>query len=291
MTFESRLRRGTVFTGAWLCLAIGGWPCGAAEPPDYDAHLAALKKKLPNDEFTVVIERPFVVVGDQSPAQVRRHAANTVRWATWHLKHAYFDRDPLQIIDIWLFRDEESYEKHAEQLFGEKPDTPYGYYLADHQALVMNISTGTGTLVHEMVHAFMPANFPRCPTWLNEGLGSLYEQCGEENGVINGYTNWRLAGLQKAIGEKRLRTFAELCATTHTEFYEDEKGSNYAQARYLCYYLQERDVLFKFYRLFRERVARDPTGYETLQEVLGKPDMAEFQRRWEEYVLRLRFRG
>ena len=40
----------------------------------------------------------------------------------------------------------------------------------------MNIATGGGTLVHEIVHPFMAANFEQCPSWFNEGLGSLYEQ-------------------------------------------------------------------------------------------------------------------
>ena len=30
-----------------------------------------------------------------------------------------------------------------------------------------------------MVHPFVEANFPDCPAWFNEGLGSLYEQCAE----------------------------------------------------------------------------------------------------------------
>ena len=51
----------------------------------------------------------------------------------------------------------------------------------------MNISTGGGTLVHEIVHPFVAANFPNCPAWFNEGLGSLYEQSGEVNGAIHGY--------------------------------------------------------------------------------------------------------
>ncbi len=63
----------------------------------------------------------------------------------------------------------------------------------------MDISTGGGTLVHEIVHPFIEANFPNCPPWLNEGLGSLYEQSGEVQGRIHGFTNWRLHGLQADI--------------------------------------------------------------------------------------------
>jgi hypothetical protein len=213
----------------------------------------------------------------------------TVKWAVDHLKASFFRKEPNTILDIWLFKDETSYEKHATALFGSRPTTPYGYYSSQHKALVMNIATGGGTLVHEIVHPFVAADFPNCPAWLNEGLGSLFEQCGTVDGRIEGFTNWRLAGLQQAIREKRLPSFKSLCSTTTGEFYDDPSGTSYAQARYLCYYLQENDLLRKFYREFRDKQASDPTGYNTLVGLLGTNDMAKFQKQWEAYVLRLRF--
>jgi len=67
-------------------------------------------------------------------------------------------------------------ERHSlELLLGEHPTTPYGYYSRNKKALVMNIGTGGGTLLHEMVHAMAEADFEDIPSWLNEGLGSLYE--------------------------------------------------------------------------------------------------------------------
>jgi hypothetical protein len=153
----------------------------------------------------------------------------------------------------------------------------------------MNIATGGGTLVHEIVHPFMEANFPDCPAWFNEGLGSLYEQCGDRDGRIWGRTNWRLAGLQRAIRAGNIQSLETLCNTTSVEFYTDAHGINYAQARYLCYYLQEQGLLGRFYRKFRVNVTRDPSGYTTLQEILGRPDMAAFQERWQMFVLGLRF--
>ena len=56
----------------------------------------------------------------------------------------------------------------------------------------MNIATGGGTLVHELVHPYVEADFPGAPPWLNEGLGSLFEQSDERDGYIVGLTNWRL---------------------------------------------------------------------------------------------------
>jgi hypothetical protein len=152
----------------------------------------------------------------------------------------------------------------------------------------MNISTGGGTLVHEIVHPFIEANFPDCPAWLNEGLGSLYEQCGEVDGHIHGYTNWRLPGLQKAIEAGTVVSFKKLMSMDASTFYDDARGEHYAQARYLCYYLQQRGLLVKFYREFHAHQKNDPTGYQTLQRILRVRDMNAFKQRWEKYVLGLK---
>jgi hypothetical protein len=257
---------------------------------DFAAHVKQLRKKVSSDDFTIVISPPFVVIGDDEPAEVRRRVKENVQWTVRMLKKAYFDKEPSEILDIWLFKDKESYEENCKRLFRTTPDTPYGYFSESQHALVMNIATGGGTLVHEIVHPFVAANFPCCPAWFNEGLGSLYEQCGEEDGQIHGYTNWRLPGLQKAIRKGGLPSFKELCSTTSDEFYEEDCGTNYAQARYLCYYLQEKGLLQEYYRQFHENRKTDPTGYKTLKKVLGRRDMDAFQQEWEAFVLKLRFR-
>jgi hypothetical protein len=276
-----------------------------ASPParfsddDFARHVELLKsetkKKLANSgsratvaEFSFVIQRPFVVAGDENKLAVQEYAEATVKWAVDRLKQDFFTSDPKEILDIWLFKDAASYEKHAALLFGDKPTTPYGYYSPSHKALIMNISTGGGTLVHEIVHPFMEANFPTCPPWLNEGLGSLYEQCGDANGHIHGFTNWRLSGLQQAIRSKQVPSFRELTAMDSNAFYNEDKGVNYAQARYLCYYLQEQGRLVKFYKEFHARQKEDASGFKTLQHILGEADMDAFKTKWEKYVLDLR---
>lgn len=256
---------------------------------DYCQHILELKSRLPSDDFHIVIQRPFIVIGDESAAVVDQRAAKTVKWAVDHLKQDYFDKDPADILDIWLFKDEDSYYSHVKQLFKERPTTPYGYYTSRHKALIMNIGTGGGTLVHEIVHPFIASNFPGCPSWFNEGLASLYEQCGEANGHIRGETNWRLKGLQASIEKKQIPSFEKLCGTTTTEFYDDGHGTHYAQARYLCYYLQERGLLRQYYQEFRRNVREDPSGFATLKKVLKTEDMGKFQQSWEAFVLKLKF--
>ncbi len=255
----------------------------------YAQHVLALRKRLPQG-FSVVIEPPFVVVGGSGAARVKAQAESTVKFAVSHLKRQFFTRDPKRILNVWLFKDKTSYEKHTRAFWGSVPDTPYGYYSSTEGALVMNIATGGGTLVHEIVHPFVEANFPGAPAWLNEGLGSLYEQSARRNGRIVGLTNWRLAGLQTAIRNGPIPSFRALSHTTSHQFYEQDPGTNYAQARYLMYYLQEHGLLEKFYHSFYRNRQADPTGYQTLRSVLGEPDMKKFQRRWQAYVLGLRFR-
>lgn len=254
---------------------------------DYTRHVEQLKKKLPSNDFSIVVQRPFAVIGDEPPATVREHSERTVKWAVDKLKQDFFTKDPNEILDIWLFRDASSYQKNTLLLFGEKPTTPYGYYSSAHKALIMNIETGGGTLVHEIVHPFMEANFPACPPWFNEGLGSLYEQSGEVDGHIHGFTNWRLPGLQQAIRAGTVPSFRSLTALNAQSFYDEDKGTNYSQSRYLCYYLQEKGLLVKFYREFYAHQKRDPTGYQSLGKILGEPDMRRFMTNWEQFVLRL----
>lgn len=260
---------------------------------DYDAHVAKLEERIasvaPEQIFHVVVQEPFIVIGDESEAAVRGHARGIVKWAIDRLKGAYFSKDPNKILEVWLFKDAKSYERHAKLFFGDDPGTPFGYYAPHHGALIMNIETGGGTLVHEIVHPFIESNFPECPPWFNEGLGSLYEQSSSRDDQIVGLTNWRLAGLQGAIRADSVPTFKTLMGSTQTEFYNKDAGTKYAQSRYLLYYLQEKGLLHDYYEKFTGNLKDDPSGHATLFEVLGRQDVDVFQAEWEEYVLGLRF--
>lgn len=256
-------------------------------PADFAEHVRRIRRPR-QGAFTIVVESPFVVLGDDSPEQVKGHASHVVRWAVDRLKRDFFAREPERILDVWLFKDSASYESNAVSLFGERPSTPYGYYSPEHGALVMNIATGGGTLVHEIVHPFMAANFPRCPAWFNEGLGSLFEQADEREGHIVGLPNWRLPGLKHAIRRGTVPSFREFTRTSTRAFYEEDPGTNYAQARYLLYYLQEQGLLVRYFHEFVAHAKEDATGYGTLVRVLGSPDMTAFQQRWANFVLGLR---
>ncbi len=137
------------------------------------ARVTALRDEYGKKGFHVVAAHPWVVIGDEAPEMVERRAEGTVAWATERLQAAYFDKDPSELVEVWLFADSKSYYRHAKTIFGDEPDTPFGYYTYEHEALIMNIASGGGTLVHEMVHPLMRSNFPTCPSWFNEGLAEF----------------------------------------------------------------------------------------------------------------------
>jgi hypothetical protein len=250
---------------------------------EYAEHVAYLRKQVPKG-FVVVEAKPWVVIGNGTPASIEEASTKTVAWAHQRLREAFFDRDP-GVVDIWLFDDAQSYHDNVVSMLGEPPGTPYGF--ANERGIFMNIRTGTGTLVHEMVHPLMRANFPGAPPWFHEGLASLYEQSHEVDGRIEGLPNWRLETLQLAIAAGRVPSFEAFMALPSEAFYMRDAGLNYAQARYLCYYLQQRGLLRKFYTHLREHSAEDPTGVESLRAVVDESDLRAFKDRWEAYVLLL----
>lgn len=260
--------------------------------PDCAAHIVAQKKRYGAavKDLDVVISPPFVVWGDSGAVQLQRSADSTVQWAVQHLEGEFFSKQqPEGVYDIFLFKDAPSYERHALAMFGEKPETPFGYASSQHRALVMNIATGGGTLVHELVHPYLAANFPEVPTWINEGLASLFEQSAERDGQMVGLTNWRLAGLNDAFKEQKVLRFSALVATSDEGFRDGDEAVHYAQARYLMLYLQEKGLLRAFIKRALDQQLKDPSGATALKETLGAAEWKGLDESFRRWVSTLRF--
>jgi hypothetical protein len=245
---------------------------------------ASLEKKLAKQGYTIVVSPPFVVIGDESAKKVSSRV-NFVNWVIELIEKDFFAKQPDKVIEIWLFRNEKTYRAGAKKFFDDEPETPYGYYSSEDNALVMNIGPGAGTLSHELVHPYIEANFPDSPAWFNEGLASLYEQPRERDGHMWGTTNWRLPGLQSMIRAKKLPSLKSLLSTTRDGFYNASFDS-YAYARFLCQYLQDHGKLRDFYKKFTADT-KDLTGQRAMEAVLGQ-DLESFQPVFEKWAMSLR---
>lgn len=266
---------------------------GATHPPDpatptlsaYVGHVQQLSAKLPRG-LTIAQHPPFVVIGQGSRDKVQRVSDRLLGVAVPRLKRTFFARDP-EITDVWLLDDAVSYAAICRRLFREEPSTPYGFYVHGRRTMVMNLAMGGGTLLHELVHPFMAANFERAPAWFNEGMGSLFEATELREDELVGVLNWRLPGLKQQLRDGSFIGLRNVLMLQEEEFYAARDGDSYAAARYLLFYLQERGQLARYYREFRDAAEQDPSGMATLQRVLEEPDFAAFEARWTSWVLAL----
>ena len=275
-------RLACLILGLFVLLCVHG---GVLADPYADAE-QEMRAQL-GDDFRYARCEMFVCAGNLSARDFTAFTDGTIGEGAQLLWKQYFTKKPAYPIRIYLFADDKSYRASAKALFGDVDVSRFGYYKPDKRALVMNIGTGGGTLVHEMVHALMEPDFPDAPTWFSEGLASLYEQCNYTKDGLVGLVNWRLPVLRAGMAAKTTLPLEKLTAATRDEFLDRHLGEHYAQARYFCQYMQERKVLGDFYRAFRDGCAKDPTGAKTLEKVFGKP-LPAVEKDWLAWVATLK---
>lgn len=236
---------------------------------DYESKISELRNAL-SDEFIIQKKSYFIIASNLTESETEKIINNTIDRAVECFYNDYFSAKPTDVTTIFLFKDDATYRYWAKKLYDDTDLSRFGYYKPYSKVMLMNISTGTGTLVHEMTHALVRYDFPDIPSWFNEGLGSLYERCSLNNGNIIGYVNWRLPDLQEAKKEGSYTSLNKLTSTSEDEFYGNRSGFNYAQARYLCMYMQEKGVLKMFYKTFRNNYIDDNTGKIFLEKIFNK---------------------
>jgi len=252
---------------------------------NYDSVITETKKLL-TDDFIIQPFSCFVIISNLQESETDKIIYNTIAPAANCFYNDFFQKRPDELIKVFLFKDEKSYRYWARKLFDDDDVSYFGYYKPSQKTMLMNISTGTGTLVHELTHAFVRYDFPDIPAWFNEGLGSLYERCSLNNGEIIGYVNWRLPSLQNAIKNKTYTELDILFDTDDDEFYGEKSGFYYAQARYFCLYMQEKNLLKKFYKLFRDNFEEDKTGKSFVVKMFEK-DLKSIEKEFKSWASKL----
>ena len=254
---------------------------------DYNSIINILKKQL-TDSFYITTFSSFVIASDLGISETNSIVSNTISESMECFYNDYFEIKPTDITTIFLFKEDKSYRYWAKKLYGDTDLSRFGYYKPGEKAMLMNISTGTGTLVHELTHCFTNYDFPDIPAWFNEGLGSLYERCSLNDKQILGYVNWRLPELQTAISDKSYSDLESLMNMPDKIFYGENSSLNYAQARYFCLYLQHKNILKNYYKSFRDRFGEDKTGIKFIKEII-KTDMKSFDKEFVKWASSLKY--
>jgi len=258
------------------------------EPAQRIAELEQLCRQLANHwqprvgpRCQLRIDAPFVLLGDFTPDELEEWSDKLLLPASQAIRDRFRMRQPDRPILVFLFRDEVSYVQAAQDLFRDRDPPLFGYYRPLDRALVLNLETGGGTLLHELTHALMAFDFPQAPTWFQEGLAALHEQCRFRRAAdgtlwLEGLPNWRGAVLREAERTMRWPALADLLS--EPEFHRVREAENYALARVLCLSLQHRGQLVDFYQRFRAQHSQDQQGIQTLQEFFPGQSFAEIDR-------------
>jgi hypothetical protein len=266
-------------------------PPAAPEPPyvlddDRKARIELAHTELGENVPTMYVAPVYMVAGGGGHnAASLRAAAAIIDRAVGAYANGRFTQLPTRALAIYLFPTVQTYHAYCRRHYGADCISQFGFYEPGERKMVMN--GAGGTLTHELVHPMVEADFPDAPTWINEGLASLFEQpIIPRVGEIHGGKNWRLPRLIGAMGTKAEGGDAKIAALfgmPDDTFRNALEPLHYALARYFCQWLDERGQLWDFYHYFRDHHTEDPTGRAAFLAVT-KLTTEEAEKVWTRWV-------
>jgi hypothetical protein len=257
---------------------------------DRERRASAAKSELGPTTVSTTVSDVFVVVGPPGWQGSRYETSvSLMKSAMAGFMNGRFGRKPTEAITVYLFPSAKPYESFCTRRYGAGCIAQYGFYSPSDRTMVMNIGLGLGTLTHEIVHPLVEADFPAAPTWLNEGIASVFEQpLIPKMGEIHGGKNWRHPRLVRALSsaERDRARLDRLFGMADETFRSEHEDLHYAMARYVCQWLDQRGQLWTFYRRWRDDVASDPTGERSFAAVVGMTP-SQAHALWSKWVLAL----
>lgn len=168
-----------------------------------------------------------------------------------HLKKVYKINNPTSYLAIYLYSSGVSLEGYqefsdfAKGIHGQGVSGRVGYFNPLDMSVVCWISSGIGTLNHEIVHGLILQDYPTIPGWLYEGFASMYEETAY-NFVPK--DNYRLMYLTEALNQKKLVTVKELLEASIGQMNGANNELLYAaMARYFVLFLKHNKWLAPLY--------------------------------------------
>ncbi|MEQ1894531.1 MAG: hypothetical protein ABL998_18480 [Planctomycetota bacterium] len=214
--------------------------------------------------------------------------SRVIRPTVEHMR-PYFSRFPEQYVPIFVFGEPfdssyDAFNAYCKEIHFRPAGERVSYQCMEDNSLMVWVSSGTGTLVHELVHALMEPDFPGAPEWLAEGMASLHEELDADFAPSD---NYRLIYLHSAhVRFGRLQPVEQLVGLSVTEFRSGYLRLNTAHARYLCYFLLEKGLLQEVYARTRSLAAPDARlQLEIVLAALELDSSESLQQVWTEWVL------
>ena len=243
---------------------------------------AVVGQKLEGRYNTVIDDRSRVIftstLSDDASAPVRQRLAAHAQ-AAWN---ELFDHPIRQYVTVVVLDPSQM----------DKIPAGGGGWYDDNQHTILTIQTGiilTHEFTHALHHADQIAHNQTHPTWIKEGLATLFETSQLLDGRLKPLHNFRLRAIQQAVRQDRtipLRTFLGM---RQSEFM-NQSTTCYPQSRYLMWYLHEKGLLKAWYDAYTATYSQDRTGGLALEAVCGQR-LDHIERDWKIWVGQLTHTG
>jgi hypothetical protein len=236
------------------------------ERPDYLEHLFRDSQPLRNPNF--------LIISYKSRNTAKEHYERGVKDFYNYFQKHLFDNTKHKPIILFLGDNPGKLIDLTNELYPNlrfRSEHPFmGYFNKKDNVIFATVWGGYGTLLHEMIHALILADYPEPPGWLGEAFATIYERTQWTNNRLVPLPNWRM-------GRMDLEDAASL------DIYEKYKGDikldyfDLAKLRLLYIYLDELGQLKAFYQ-----AVKASNGSKSAAQIAR--DLGVEQEAWSDFV-------
>lgn len=214
-------------------------------PPDLDPHDHNNYLESRFRQSQPFKNRDFLIFSLDSQKTAQQHYEQGVKDFYKYFQNRIFDDTKHKPIILFLSDDPVRLIELINELYPNlrfRSNHPFlGYFNKRDNVIFATVLGGYGTLLHEMIHTLIHADYPKAPGWLAEAFATIYERTLWKNNRLIPLPNWRMDRMD-------LEDVAPL------NIYKKYKGDielgflDLAKLRLLYIYLDELDQLQAFYR-------------------------------------------
>lgn len=252
-----------------------------------------------DSNYRVVATGSFVLASSSHTETQLENIGKSLERTLSLLTSQYNMKKPSYLITVYPIENVDTMKDLSKKIHGiVLPSQSIAYSIDEDLSIVgeaptQGVNLLYGTLLHELCHLVVHQNFGDIPSWMDEGIASLYEVSSITSNDLRGIPNWRGKILKRfwlfrpSITEMA-RMDSRSFANAEANYEATQQAVNYATSRYFFLYLQEQDLLVQTFTAFRNRNIRnlsfspDLDASKLLESVLGK-SLEEVDRDFEKW--------
>ncbi len=260
-----------------LDLVIGSTNPALPNARTEDGQRALIEKfRTIESDLNIVRQGPFFLIGPYSESRLVDHYNRGLADVYRIFKKMYFPDDKTDYLVVLISEKPRQLARIARELYPNyqiSVEEPYmGFFCSSDSLIVATIGGGYGTLLHELMHALMAKNWPYSPSWLQEGMATLYERSAWASDRLVPLPNWRMDFLKNSA-------LPPLAAFDMITSQGELAGKDLAEIRLFLLFLEKKSSLK---RLLESQSS--PTNKDKISITLAQFGDGYSEEDWQSFV-------